>query len=103
MKNLYNRLDKLYCISYYYNNMIDKKTKILRALGHPARLMMAKGLMSNECHVDKIVKKLKLPQSTVSQHLGVLKSAGIIKGERRGVKVCYRVVDPLAQKLLELL
>jgi len=81
----------------------EEKARVLKALAHPARLMMVKGLMTNECHVDKIVKKLKLPQSTVSQHLGVLKSAGIIKGERRGVKVCYRVVDPLAQKLLELL
>jgi len=81
----------------------EEAARILKALGHPARLLMAKGLMANECHVDKIVKRLKLPQSTVSQHLGVLKSAGIIKGERRGVKVCYRVVDPLAQKLLELL
>jgi len=59
--------------------------------------------MSNECHVDKIVKKLGLPQSTVSQHLGVLKAAGIIKGERRGVKVCYRVIDPLAQELLTII
>lgn len=75
----------------------------MRALGHPVRLMMAKGLMSNECHVDKIVKKLGLPQSTVSQHLGVLKAAGIIKGERRGVKVCYRVIDPLAQELLTII
>jgi len=44
-----------------------------------------------------------LPQSTVSQHLGVLKAAGIIKGERRGVKVCYRVIDPLAQELLTII
>jgi len=32
--------------------------RILKALGHPARLMMAKGLMANECHVDKIVKSI---------------------------------------------
>ena len=54
-------------------------SEILKALGHPVRLKMMCGLISNnECNVNKIVEELKIPQSTVSQHLSVLKNSGII-------------------------
>ena len=84
--------------------MIDVKTKklaeILKALGHPTRLALAKGLLKQECNVNKMVDGLNIPQATVSQHLSVLKAAKIIKGERRGVRICYQVVDPLVRKIL---
>ena len=76
---------------------------MFRALGHPVRLQMVKGLMQNSCNVNKIVKKLKLPQSTVSQHLRVLKSAGIVKGQRKGVKICYCVEDVLVKEIIKLI
>lgn len=75
---------------------------MLKALGHPARLAIVLGLRENECNVNKMVDGLGLPQSTVSQHLNVLKAAGVIEGERRGVKVCYRVVDQFVKRVLEI-
>ncbi len=83
--------------------MINKEeAKILKAMGHPARLTILKGLAKRkECNVNKMVKELKLPQSTVSQHLNILKSAGIIKGERSGVKVCYQISSEKAKRILE--
>jgi DNA-binding transcriptional ArsR family regulator len=85
--------------------MIDKQMEreaaVFRALGHPVRLLIARGLLKKECNVNKIVDKLGLPQSSVSQHLGVLRSAGVIRGERKGTMICYRVVDGLARKILE--
>ena len=85
--------------------MIDKPVEheaaIFRALGHPVRLAIARGLLKRECNVKKIIARLGLPQSSVSQHLGVLKSAGVIRGERKGTMICYRVVDNLVRKLLE--
>ena len=84
--------------------MINKKYRklahVLQALGHPARLAMAKGLADNACQVNKIVKGLKLPQSTVSQHLRVLKAAGVVKGERKGVSICYRVTDKFVRRII---
>ncbi|MFA5183603.1 MAG: metalloregulator ArsR/SmtB family transcription factor [Syntrophales bacterium] len=84
------------------NREIEKQAELLKAVGHPARLAIVKGLAVNECNVNKMVAGLDLPQSTVSQHLNVLKAAGIIEGERRGVKVCYRVVDPFIRKVLQI-
>ena len=55
-----------------------KDSELLKALGHPVRLRMVEGLLKHECNVNKIVKALNLPQSTVSQHLGILKNRGIV-------------------------
>ena len=83
-------------------NKKDVKTaKIFQALGHTIRLSIVKGLLRNECNVNKIVNALKLPQSTVSQHLTVLKNAGVIKGNRKGVKICYKVEEKLVKKIIK--
>lgn len=71
----------------------EQKAEKLKAIAHPHRLCIVKGLIENECNVSKIQECLQLPQSTVSQHLTKLKSAGIIKGRRKGLEVCYSVVD----------
>jgi len=86
------------------NTNHEKAAQVFHALGNPVRLLIVKGLLRHgECNVNKIVKALKTPQSTVSQHLGVLKASGVIEGERRGVRVCYKVVDPLVRKIIKLL
>ena len=68
--------------------------ELMKALGHPVRLKIVHGLMSGyECNVSKMVDELRIPQSTVSQHLGVLKNAGVISFRKEGVQACYRVID----------
>jgi len=76
---------------------------MLKALGHPTRLRIIIGLIENECNVGQIQKVLGLPQSTISQHLRVLKNAGIIKGRREGTKTCYRVIDVRVRKIIEII
>lgn len=71
----------------------EQKAEKLKALAHPHRLCIVKGLINNKCNVTKIQECLKLPQSTVSQHLARLKAAGIIEGKRNGLEICYSVVD----------
>lgn len=81
----------------------EQVSETLKALGHPARLKMVVGLVKNECNVGHIQKVLGLPQSTISQHLRVLKNAGIIKGRREGTKTCYRVIDKQVRKIVEII
>ena len=81
----------------------EKVSETLKALAHPARLKMVAGLIKNECNVAQIQKVLGLPQSTISQHLKVLKNAGIIKGRREGTKTCYRVIDARVRKIVEII
>ena len=80
-----------------------KDSELLKALGHPVRLRMVEGLLGRECNVNKMVKALGLPQSTVSQHLGILKSRGIVQIRKEGVKTCYRVIDARIAELMRII
>ena len=63
---------------------------LFRALGHPARLRILRLLAERQaCVCGDLVSALPLSQSTVSQHLKVLKAAGVIIGEMDGPSVCY--------------
>ncbi len=81
----------------------EKASETLKALSHPARLKMVAGLLKDECNVAQIQKVLGMPQSTISQHLRILKNAGIIKGRREGTKTCYRVIDVRVRKIVEVI
>ena len=81
----------------------EEISETFKALAHPARLKMVVGLIKDECNVGHIQKVLGLPQSTISQHLRVLKNAGIIKGRREGTKICYRVIDMRVRKIVEMI
>ena len=78
----------------------NEEAEILKALGHPIRLKITAGLCSEECTVKKIWECLGLPQSTVSQHLSLLKSKGVIFGIREGTEVRYSVTNPLVKKII---
>jgi DNA-binding transcriptional ArsR family regulator len=81
----------------------QKYSELLKAVAHPVRLRIVEGLMANECNVGHIVKKLRLPQSTVSQHLSILKNKGIIVPRKEGVKTCYIVVDKKIKLIIKIL
>ena len=79
----------------------EKNSDILKALGHPVRLRIVAGLSGGtECNVNTMVDKLGIPQSTVSQHLGVLKSRGIVTSRKKGVETCYYLADERVKKIL---
>ena len=81
-----------------------KDSGILKTLGHPIRLKIIEGLInSGDCSVGDIVKRLKMPQSTVSQHLALLRHKGIIAPKKDGVRTCYQVVDDRVVKMIETL
>jgi DNA-binding transcriptional ArsR family regulator len=79
----------------------EKISETLKAVAHPVRLQIVSGLCRDECNVSKIQDKLGLPQSTISQHLAILRRFGIVKARREGVKVCYTVTDPMIKNLIK--
>lgn len=63
---------------------------IAKALGHPARIHIVRVLLEKQsCIGCDIVDEVGLAQSTVSEHLRILKTAGIITGEVEHPRVCY--------------
>lgn len=72
-----------------------------KALGHPARVKVLRILAQQEsCISGMIAEQFDLAPSTVSQHLKVLKEAGLIRGEVDGPRVCY-CVEPNALRRLK--
>jgi ArsR family transcriptional regulator len=72
----------------------EAKARVLKALGHPARLWIAERLARGECCVCELVEPLGLDFSTVSKHLTVLREAGIVMTEKRGKQVFYTLKVP---------
>lgn len=79
----------------------DKElAQLSKALGHVARVQIVRLLLRrNSCVCGTIVDELPLAQSTVSQHLKVLKQAGIVRGEIDGPRVCYCIEPRTLRRL----
>jgi len=77
--------------------------RLAKAIGHPARVAILRFLTaSGDCQCGAIVDQLPLAQATVSQHLKVLKSAGLIRGTIDPPRVCY-CLNPEAIRRLKTL
>lgn len=72
-------------------NSYEEKSEMLKALANPARMEIVVRLEKEGCNVSTIQDNLGLPQSTISQHLKILKNAGLITSKRSGTKICYKV------------
>jgi len=71
---------------------VDTLAKIFKALGHPTRVKIVEHLIKiNSCVCGEIVSIFPFSQSTISQHLKLLKESGIVHGEIEGPKTCYCV------------
>lgn len=79
----------------------DEELALLaKAVGHPARVQILRILSRQEsCVCGDIVNEIPLAQSTVSQHLKILKEAGLIRGDVDGPRVCYCVNAPALRRL----
>ncbi|MFR5264678.1 ArsR/SmtB family transcription factor [Clostridium sp.] len=84
--------------------LFEEKAELLKALSHPVRLCIIKGLLElGESNVTNMYSCLNMPQSTISQHLAKLKSSGIIVGERNGLEITYKVCNDDVKKIINIL
>lgn len=73
-----------------FSEQQNRLADLAKAMGHPARIAILEYLVQQKgCICKDIVDELPLAQPTISQHLRVLKRAGLIKGEIEGTAVCY--------------
>lgn len=81
----------------------EELARLAWAVAHPARVRIVRLLVSRAtCVCGEIVDELPLAQSTVSQHLKILKESGLVQGEVDGPKVCY-CINPARLKDLKAL
>ena len=81
----------------------DRLAELAKAFGHPLRVRIMRILTQRKnCICGELVEELPVAQSTVSQHLKILKEVGLIQGEIDGPRVCYCVDSAVVQKLKDL-
>jgi len=81
---------------------LRERAKVFKALGHPARLAVVERLALGECCVCELLERTdfgKLSGPTVSQHLLVLKNAGVIANQKRGKKIFYLLRMPCVAQI----
>ena len=77
---------------------MDKK-KVLKAIADETRMNILKLLLRHNYCVRALANELKLTEATISQHLKVLREAGLLVGEKRGYFMHYTVERPVLHEL----
>jgi len=70
------------------------QAEVLRVLASPRRLEILHALVNGPIEVGRLAERIGASQPNVSQHLAVMRSAGIVEAERDGREVRYRLTDP---------
>ncbi len=73
---------------------MEGRARVMKALAHPSRLFIVDELSRGERCVRELTEMIGADVSTVSKHLSVLKEAGLVLDDRRGVQVYYRLRVP---------
>jgi DNA-binding transcriptional ArsR family regulator len=81
----------------------ERGSELLKAIAHPVRIEIIARLKADGCNVSEIQKNLGLPQSTVSQHLKILRNAGVLSSRREGNKVCYTIEKKEVLEIIRIL
>jgi len=85
------------------NANYNEWAEILRTIGHPIRIRIIESLLENDKCVSNIWGSLGLSQATVSQHLSLLRTRGIVQNYRYGSKVKYSVIDRRIEEIINLI
>ena len=74
--------------------LLEARAEVIKALAHPTRLYIVGELSQGERCVCELREGVGADLSTVSKHLSVLKNAGIVEDDKRGLQVFYRLRVP---------
>ncbi len=78
----------------------DEASELLKSLANRNRLLILCRLMEGECSVGQLADHLALRDSTVSQHLALLRKDGLVRGRRDGQTIWYSVASEPARRVL---
>ncbi len=80
---------------------LELKAKTFKVFADPTRLRILEALREGEKNVSSIIEKLELKQSTVSQHLRMLKECGVVSSRKNGREIHYRLRTDKVTKILD--
>ncbi len=79
---------------------LEEKAEFLHALAHPVRLKILQILNAKKACVTDLSDMMEIKQPNISQHLNILKNAGIIKRKRSGKMIHYKIMAVKTNELL---
>jgi ArsR family transcriptional regulator len=79
----------------------EARARIVKALAHPSRLFIVDVLSQREHCVCELTEMIGADMSTVSKHLSILESAGIVASDKRGAQVFYQLKVPCVLRFLD--
>ena len=83
----------------FSSDKLNYSCNLMRALAHPLRLKILEFIdQKGETNVNKIYHELQIEQSITSQHLKILRLAGVVIGRREGKKVYYKINYPVVER-----
>lgn len=77
-----------------YSQIFELHAELLKALAHPRRLEIVQLLRDQALSVTEIYEMLDLPQANISQHLMLLRDAGVVTTQREGKQIIYSIAHP---------
>ena len=80
----------------------DMYVRIFKALGHPIRMKIVRKLRNGPLCVCTMNEAVDFSQSNLSQHLKILKDAGILRSDKEGLKIMYSIKDEEVKNLLDI-
>jgi ArsR family transcriptional regulator len=79
----------------------EERARLMKALAHPTRLFIVDELAKGERCVSDLQALVGVDISTVSKHLALLRAAGVITDDKRGLQVFYRLQTPCVLNIFE--
>jgi ArsR family transcriptional regulator, virulence genes transcriptional regulator len=85
---------------FMYDEDIKSVVRYLKSMAHPSRLQVLLHLKNGEASVNELETLVGISQSNMSQHLGQMRRAGLLKARRDGAQVFYSLQDPRILSLI---
>lgn len=83
--------------------VFDMQAQLCQSLGHTVRLRIINALKGGPKSVNEITAVVDATQPTVSRHLSILRSSGLVSTERKGVEVYYEITNPKIVEICEMM
>jgi len=72
----------------------ERNASVYKVLAHPVRLEILNILKLSPCTVEQLLKLVPISKANISQHLALLRYAGVVIAKKSGLYVIYSIVDP---------
>ncbi|AZT91365.1 ArsR family transcriptional regulator [Caldicellulosiruptor changbaiensis] len=83
-------------------SMEERLAKVFKALSHPIRIKIVQNLLSGEKCVCELLQFVEFSQPNLSQHLKILKEAGLLEHRKVGANMHYRIKNEYVKDLLNM-